>query len=175
MLSFLQTWTVEIVVLLVLAMVIDIALPSTSLRRYVDYSISLVLLLLLLSPLLQLLEASPDTSSLLGAAQIRVSETYLSQDMLSQRSQWLAYRLILEESVERLAIDTSGVISCTARAEIEQNPASPNYGAPSYLELRMRVDSELEEEQRFYISESVKHQICTVFGLKQDMISIHIE
>ena len=170
-LIFLQNWTREIVVLLVMALVIDMALPSTSLRRYVDFSLSLVLLFLLLSPILKLLASPPELITSSGAAHTP-SVAYTE---MSERSAWLAYKLVLEERVVDVAKSVREVVSCKAEVTLDQNPASRDYGTVTHLGIRLRVDPGLDLAKRQAVVGSIKSEIHLTLGLKPESISINIE
>ena len=146
MFAFLREWIQEIVILLVLATFIDLALPNSSLKRYVDYTVGLILLLLLLTPVLRFLDSELDVSALLASAEHHSGRAMVTAAQpLSDKSSWLAYSLVLEARVVQLAQESDAIHSATATVTVDQNSASTSYGNPSTIELTVALHKPLAD------------------------------
>ncbi|MFB4210926.1 stage III sporulation protein AF [Shouchella sp. JSM 1781072] len=58
--DFINEWITSIVILIILAVVLEMALPNTNLKNYVKITVSLLLLLFLLQPVLKIFYEDPD-------------------------------------------------------------------------------------------------------------------
>jgi stage III sporulation protein AF len=58
--QFVTEWITNILIFILFATIIDFLLPSSNMQKYVKMAVGLILLLLMLSPILQLLSIHPD-------------------------------------------------------------------------------------------------------------------
>lgn len=58
--GFINEWITSIVLLILLAVVLEMLLPNSQLKNYVKLTVSLMLLLFLLQPILSLFHEDPD-------------------------------------------------------------------------------------------------------------------
>jgi len=172
MLSFLREWVQEIVVLLILATVIDLALPNSSLKRYVDYTVGLILLLLLLTPVMRLLGSELDVSAMLATAEQRSGRTMVTSQTLSDNSSWLAYKLVLEERIKQLVKEIGEVQSVSAEVEVDKNSASITYGNPIAIVVHIKLSKGAAEAPG---AEQIDEMLRTTYGLETAQIRIYIE
>lgn len=176
MFGFLREWIQEIVILLVLATFIDLALPNSSLKKYVDYTVGLILLLLLLTPVLKLLDSELDVSALLASAEHQSGRAMVTAaEPLSDKSAWLAYHLVLEARVVQLAQESEVVQSATATVTVDQNSASPSYGNPLTVDLAVRLRKPLVEgDSGEAFVQQLSDKLRTTYGLETTQVRIHI-
>ena len=177
MFSFLREWIQEIVILLVLATFIDMALPNSTLKKYVDYTVGLILLLLLLTPVLKFLDSELDVSAMLAIAEHQSGRAMVTAaEPLSDKSSWLAYHLVLEARVVQLAKEVDVIQTATAKVTVDQNSASPSYGNPTTIELTVTLRKPLDEGDS---RETLKHQLSeklrTTYGLETTQVRIDIK
>jgi len=139
--AFLRAWTQEIVILIILATVIDLALPSGTMRKYVDYAMSLVLLLVLLGPIAVLFTDGVDLSALetLVGARGGIESTSLAP--LSDQSVWLTYELLLEDRIEALVRAEPLVTAARAAISFYRDTENPNFGRIWAVQLTLTVDN----------------------------------
>ncbi|MBS3984188.1 MAG: stage III sporulation protein AF [Selenomonadales bacterium] len=138
---FLRAWTQEIVILIILATVIDLALPSGTMRKYVDYTVSLVLLLVLLGPVAALLAGGFDLSALEVPAGARGGIEELSLTPLSDQSVWLTYELLLRDRIAALARTEPSVTAATVALSLDRETRSPDFGRIVAVRLTLTVDN----------------------------------
>lgn len=127
--------------MIILATVIDLALPSGTMRKYVDYTVSLVLLLVLLSPVAALLAGGFDLSALEVPAGVRGGIEELSLTPLSDRSVWLTYELLLRDRIATLARTETAVTAATVALSLERDTRSPDFGRIVAVRLTLTVDN----------------------------------
>jgi len=175
MLDFLREWIKEIVILLVLATFIDLALPSSSLKKYVDYTVGLILLLLLLSPVLKLIDSELDVSTMLASAEQYSGRAMVTVEPLSDKSAWLAYQLVLEARVVQLATEFAAVQSATASVTVDQNSSSPSYGNPLAMEVSVVLHQPLiASEDGDLLRQQIEDKLRTTYGLETAQVGIYI-
>ncbi|KAF0197415.1 MAG: stage III sporulation protein AF [Bacillota bacterium] len=177
MFAFLREWIQEIVILLVLATFIDLALPNSSLKKYVDYTVGLILLLLLLTPVLKLINSELDVSTRLASAEQHSGRAMVTAvEPLSDKSAWLAYNLVLEARVAQLAEEIDIIQSATATVTVDQNSASPSYGNPTTIELTVALRKPLaESDSGEQIRRQLSDKLRTTYGLETIQVRIHIK
>ncbi|MCP8616822.1 stage III sporulation protein AF [Salirhabdus salicampi] len=56
--EYIQKWVIQIILFILIAMIIDLLLPQSSMKRYVKFSVGLILMLILLQPLFHLFQTS---------------------------------------------------------------------------------------------------------------------
>lgn len=176
MLAFLREFVQEIVILLILATVIDLALPNSQLKRYVDYTVGLILLLLLLTPVIRFLDSEVDINSLLAGAELTSGKAMVTT-AISDNSAWLAYRLVLEERVKQLAVEIDTVQWAAAYVTLDQNPASSTYGSPLMIEVQLKLkhtsgSTPTATEQ---VTQTLMERLRLTYGLDTTLIRIHLE
>lgn len=175
MLSFLREWIQEIVVLLVLATFIDLALPSSSLKKYVDYAVGLILLLLLLSPIMRLMAQDIDISAMLAFSEQYAGRVVVTEP-LSDNSSWLAYQLVLEERVRQLVQESEGVRSVNAQVTVDKNSASSSYGNPTDIVVEVKLAQRgLSQDQCDRLKTELECRLRTTYGLEKAQVRIYIE
>jgi len=175
-LVFLREWVQEIVILLILATFIDMALPNSAIKRYVDYTVGLILLLLLLTPIIGLLDNELDVNAMLASAEQHSSKTLVTTQPISDKSSWLAYKLLLEDRIKQMLSETKRVTSSTVAVIIDQNPASIDFGNPIIIEVHaklIKTNTEVVDNEVFITELSDKIQ--TTYGLERTKVRIYIE
>ncbi|MBB6454228.1 stage III sporulation protein AF [Salirhabdus euzebyi] len=55
--DFIQQWVTEIIIFLLIAMIVDLLLPQSTMQKYVKFAVGLILVLIFLQPLFQLFKA----------------------------------------------------------------------------------------------------------------------
>jgi stage III sporulation protein AF len=78
--QFVTEWITNILIFILFAIIIDFLLPSSNMQKYVKMVVGLILLLLMLSPILQLLSIHPDR--LVASAISSLSERENEQEMI---------------------------------------------------------------------------------------------
>ncbi|MFC4182880.1 stage III sporulation protein AF [Saccharococcus thermophilus] len=78
--QFVTEWITNILIFILFAIIIDFLLPSSNMQKYVKMVVGLILLLLMLSPILQLLSIHPDR--LVASAISSLSERGNEQEMI---------------------------------------------------------------------------------------------
>lgn len=146
MLPFLRAWTQEIVILIVLAGIIDLALPSGVMRKYVDYAVSLILLLLLLGPVTALLAGEVDLTALQAQPDERHELWELPLRPLSDQSTWLTYELLLKDRIAGLARAEPLVAAVRVEVSLERDTQSPSLGRPTRVLLTLTPKDGAEPE-----------------------------
>lgn len=177
MFTFLREWIQEIVILVVLATFIDMALPNSSLKKYVDYTVGLILLLLLLTPVLKYLDSELDVSAMLASAEQYSGRAMVTAaEPLSDKSAWLAYKLVLEARVVQLAREFHSVQSATATVTVDQDSASPSYGNPASIDVSITLHKPLAEgDSGNLLIEQLSDKLRTTYGLETTHVRIHIK
>jgi stage III sporulation protein AF len=97
--SFIVEWITNIIIFILLAIVIDLLLPSTNLQKYVKIVIGLILILIMLSPILKIFKVDIDQFIALihagGDAEKNVIENVIEQKKTEIQASQRAY--ILEQ------------------------------------------------------------------------------
>jgi stage III sporulation protein AF len=78
--QFVTEWITNILIFILFAIIIDFLLPSSNMQKYVKMAVGLILLLLMLSPILQLLSIHPDR--LVASAISSLSKKGNEQEMI---------------------------------------------------------------------------------------------
>ncbi|WP_010631977.1 stage III sporulation protein AF [Sporolactobacillus vineae] len=59
--AYLENWIAQLVLILLFAVILELLLPSGDFQKYVRFVISLVLIVVLLNPMIQLFHLNPET------------------------------------------------------------------------------------------------------------------
>lgn len=134
--SFIIEWVTNIIVLILLAIVIDLLLPSTNLQKYVKMVIGLMLILIMLTPILKIFSVDVDrlisSLSTIGIAQKNSVENALEQKKREIQASQRAYILeqvavqmkneVSEELMERYGLTIDEISLQTKEGENLQFP-----------------------------------------------------
>ncbi|MBS3872820.1 MAG: stage III sporulation protein AF [Firmicutes bacterium] len=174
MMEFLRLWVQDIVVLLVLALVVDMALPSGPQKRYVDYALGLMLLLLLLNPVKHILDNELNVAAMLAQAEAESDRRLMVHEPLSAQSTWLTYRMILEDRISELAAEHKEVITAQAEVSLEQAEGSANFGRPTAILLTIQVHASVLPggAEEAHLNSDIKERLAEVYGIEQAHIAI---
>ncbi|MBT9157180.1 MAG: hypothetical protein DDT36_00158 [Firmicutes bacterium] len=174
MMVFLRGWVQDIVVLLVLTLVVDSALPNGGVKRYVDYAVGLMLLLLLLSPINTFINNELDLSSMLATAEVLGGRRLKILDPLSLQSTWLTYELVLENRVAQISEEHEDVVKAKAEVTLEQAEDSAHFGMPTRVllkvQLRQGIGAGSREEQQ--IHSALSERLAGIYGIKPAHMAI---
>jgi stage III sporulation protein AF len=100
-LDFFKNWVMQIVNIAILAVILEVLIPSSSLKKYAKVSIGLVIIVVILNPILSFLRESPSLE-----AQIFKNDYLLrnsSIDALSEKAKENTKYLIAKEYKARLS------------------------------------------------------------------------
>ncbi|RAK22336.1 stage III sporulation protein AF [Anoxybacillus vitaminiphilus] len=107
--SFIVEWVTNIIIFILLAIVIDLLLPSTNLQKYVKMVIGLILLLIMLSPILKIFKVDVDQLIALihagGDAEKNGIENVIEQKKTEIQASQRAY--ILEQMAVQMKKDVA--------------------------------------------------------------------
>lgn len=85
--GFINDWITSIVLLILLAVVLEMLLPNSQLKNYVKLTVSLMLLLFLLQPILSLFHEDPDEWLASLIEQSSVTDTSVEEKINSQKKE----------------------------------------------------------------------------------------
>jgi stage III sporulation protein AF len=171
---FLRAWTQEIVILIILATVVDLGLPSGTLRKYVDYALSLVLLLVLLGPIASLLAGGFDLSPLEAPAGAMGGIEGMSLAPLSDRSIWLTYELMMQDRIAALARTEPAVTAATVALSLERDTRSPYFGRITALRLTLTVDDGTTPASIEALQSRLQAALQRDFGLDPTQVTFQV-
>jgi len=134
--SFIIEWVTNIIVLILLAIVIDLLLPSMNLQKYVKMVIGLMLILIMLTPILKIFSVDVDrlisSISTIGIAQKNSVENAIEQKKREIQASQRAYILeqmavqmkneVSEELMERYGLTIDEISLQTKEGENLQFP-----------------------------------------------------
>ncbi|MBA2869942.1 stage III sporulation protein AF [Anoxybacillus calidus] len=107
--SFIIDWITNIIIFILLAIVIDLLLPSTNLQKYVKMVIGLILILVMLSPILKIFKVDVDQLIAMihteGHAEKNVIENVIEQKKTEIQASQRAY--ILEQMAVHMKKDVA--------------------------------------------------------------------
>jgi len=176
MLEFLESWVEDIVVLLVMTLVIEMAVPRGAIKRYVDYAIGLMLLLLLLAPLSALMDNEASISSMLAAAEQDAGRRFEQVSPLSAESTWLTYRKILESNIAGLTEKHLNVVEAQAEVTLDKEQESPTFGKPVAVVLRLRLRDAVSpgSKEEMELREDVTLSLIETYSINPSRLTIEL-
>ncbi|GAA0482138.1 stage III sporulation protein AF [Salinibacillus aidingensis] len=57
--SYIQDWVTEIIIFILIAMIVDLLMPQSSMQKYVRFAVGMILVLIFLQPLFHVFNANP--------------------------------------------------------------------------------------------------------------------
>jgi len=174
LIPILRAWTQEIVILMVLATVVDLALPSGAMKKYVEYAVSLMLLLLLLTPVTELLTGEGELATMLASANLQTRGVLTPLAPLSAQSTWVAYELLLEDRIVAIARSESQVIAAQAEVSFDRDRQSPTFGRPTRVLLILQLQQDIQQRAADEILTRLRAELEAAFGLHPTQVAFRV-
>ncbi|ATH92341.1 stage III sporulation protein AF [Bacillus glycinifermentans] len=200
--AFLTEWLTNIILFILLAIIIDMLLPNSSMQKYAKMVISLLLIVVILNPIFTLFRADPDAiiEQLTKNGQVRPEEikNQLNSEKKEIQASQQAYILeqmaaqLKKSAEERLSHDNYKIaqveISSTGSLQSEKDVAR-HIEASVYLETASEktvqavkpVDINTGEAYQtkrtrdHQEAEKIKEQLAGIWDMNPDKITVHIE
>ncbi|MBG9916261.1 stage III sporulation protein AF [Bacillus sonorensis] len=200
--SFLTEWLTNIILFILLAIIIDMLLPNSSMQKYAKMVISLLLIVVILNPIFSLFRADPDVifEQLTKNGQVQSEEikNQLNSEKKEIQASQQAYILeqmaaqLKQSAEERFSHDKYKIeqvkISSNGRLQSEEDIAR-HMEAAVYLEAASEktvqavspVDINTDEDYQtnrgweHQEAENIKKQLAGIWDMNPDKITVHFE
>lgn len=148
--ALLNEWIINIIIFLLLAMVVDLLLPDTNMKKYVKLVTGLLLLAIIMTPMFSLISKDFDEvlASFAGGygeseqMQESLLETKKSEIQAAQHAYILEQMAVqMRNEVEKELIDQFGLAITGIKITAEQNMAAPN-GIPQKVIVYLETSEE---------------------------------
>ncbi|EWH21141.1 stage III sporulation protein AF [Bacillus haynesii] len=200
--EFLTEWLTNIILFILMAIVIDMLLPNSSMQKYAKMVISLLLIIVILNPIFSLFRTDPDVifEKLTKNGQVQSNEiknqlnsekkeiqasqqAYILEQMAVQLEKNAEGRFTSDKyKIDRVAVSsdsqlkTEKDLSKYAEVSVFLQPASEKTVqavAPVEINTDRRYQSMREREKKE--TGKVREQLAGIWEISPDKITVHIE
>ncbi|MCI4129386.1 stage III sporulation protein AF [Bacillus haynesii] len=200
--EFLTEWLTNIILFILMAIVIDMLLPNSSMQKYAKMVISLLLIIVILNPIFSLFRTDPDVifEKLTKNGQVQSNEiknqlnsekkeiqasqqAYILEQMAVQLEKNAEGRFTSDKyKIDRVAVSsdsqlkTEKDLSKYAEVSVFLQPASEKTVqavAPVEINTDRRYQSMREREKKE--TGEVREQLAGIWEISPDKITVHIE
>ncbi|MBM4762249.1 stage III sporulation protein AF [Bacillus sp. B15-48] len=178
--DFLTAWITNIILFILIATVIDMLLPNSSLHKYVKVVISLLLISIILSPIYKVISSDFETAiasmtNFQGENQYKNLEN--SIEMQKKEIQASQHAYILKQTAVQLQLDAEEELMekygmKIANIEIQADEIDENLSPESLQSIKVRIVNQGDEDDTVAVVKEV--QIDTAQPLPSEQRSKHI-
>ncbi|WP_331460453.1 stage III sporulation protein AF [Gracilibacillus suaedae] len=199
MIEYLSSWILQIIIYMILAMIVDLILPSSTLKQYVKLVVGLLLILIILQPLLSVFNVNVNqmVDQIIPTNSASSVESEIENGMNQQKSEieQIQSAYVLEEMVVQMENIVEEELQETYNYQIEDmevdwasHPSSEeNELERIYVQLAMMDDDPAKvEEVNIQIGDSlpqtsesppndaneIKHFLADQWGVEDEIIHI---
>ncbi|WP_010274058.1 stage III sporulation protein AF [Paenibacillus senegalensis] len=153
--QWLSDWLKQLIIIVMLAAFVDLLLPNSAMQRYVKLVVSLFLVLILLSPIIQLLNSPKEVEQMIasideqhqrgpGTAIPALAEIYEQGERLARDNELQAKQLVEKQLAEQLSRELAQATGETVR-QLEVSTTKDEQGNP-YISSVQAVLAVVAEE-----------------------------
>ncbi|MDA7026993.1 stage III sporulation protein AF [Bacillus sp. CLL-7-23] len=200
--GFLTEWLTNIILFILLATIIDMLLPNSSMKKYAKMVISLLLIVVILNPIFKLFRTDPDIifEQLTKNGQVRPEKIKSQLNSEKKEIQASQQAYILEQMadqlknnaeelfnhdkyvIERVKLSAAGelksekdVFEQIKVAVFMDSASQKTVQAISPVEIDTGESYQPKHEQNEKEIEKIKHQLADIWEISPDKITVHIE
>ncbi len=194
--QLISEWVINIIIFILLAMIIDMLLPQSNIRKYVKVVTGLLLIVIIITPIFKLLSTDVDDLLIHFSEQSKIGEERLENELkvkkteieTSQHAYILEQMAVqMKEQVEEEMIDTYGMnitsihITTDNRSE---NPEEQIKKVTVYMRRSVEEDAivtvkpviiQVKDEQRNESASHINDEVVTLLSKEWDVPENKIE
>ena len=152
---FLRGWITSIAVTMIFVVFVEILMPNSNMRKYIDFIIGLLVMMVILNPILKFAMGNSDmgdrileVSGDMNKSSIQYQALKISKRQDNQVSG--IYKNKLEKQIEKKIIDMGLVEYVKAEVQIDERNSSNQYGTISSIRITVA------KKDKSVIEESIK-------------------
>ncbi|SET61260.1 stage III sporulation protein AF [Salinibacillus kushneri] len=197
--SYIQEWVTEIIVFILIAMIVDLLLPQSSMQKYVRFAVGMILVLIFLQPLFHLFNANPSQflqnqlfSEFEESEQLEKEiENQKIEIQASQRAYILNQIAVqLKKTVEEELINQYGVMIEDINFSFPDNAEEVNWENLEMVSVQLKqvdkaerqeiqevdidIDEEITNEENLPV-EDIKNDLSSFWEISKEKITINEE
>ncbi|NPC93261.1 stage III sporulation protein AF [Bacillus sp. WMMC1349] len=200
--GFLTEWLTNIILFILLATIIDMLLPNSSMKKYAKMVISLLLIVVILNPIFKLFRTDPDIifEQLTKNGQVRPEKIKSQLNSEKKEIQASQQAYILEQMADQLKNNAEELfnhdkyvidqVKLSAAGEVKSekdvlekikvavfmdSASQKTVQAISPVEIDTEESYQSKHEQNEKEIEKLKHQLADIWEISPDKITVHIE
>lgn len=175
--DYLTQWITNIILFILLATVIDMLLPNSSLQKYVKVVISLLLISIILSPIIKIFSSDFETviasiTNLQGEGNTKNIEN--SIEMQKKEIQASQHAYILKQTAVQLELDAEEELMeqygmKIAKIEIQADELDENLSPESLQSIKVQIVKQKDEDEAVVVVKDVKIDTAEPLPSKQNV------
>ena len=153
MINFMREWIINIVIMIVFVAFLEIILPSSNMKRYIQMIIGLLIIIVLINPFIKLITKDINIEREVFA-NIGNSFSYDqngSTEYIRQQNKQIIniYKQKLEKEISKMILEEGDYDILSLEIDIIENDTQDNYGSISRIEAAI-MTSEKDDSQKKY-------------------------
>lgn len=150
LISYLKKWITDIVVMFVFITLLEIILPSSNMKKYIDMIIGLLIIIVLINPFIKIISKDIDIDKNIFSSMNKFNYEYKDDtgfDLIKQEQISEAFINSIKRKVKDVLKDNASYFVQDVQITIEDNVNSDEYGAIKKMDLLLE-EKEKEEKER---------------------------
>ena len=198
---FLKKWIIDIVILFVLVSLVEIIIPNSNIKKYINVVTGLIIIIVIIAPFINLIDQSYDIdnevyktiiddfisvetneSMLLSVQEEQIKETYLNkikediEEIVNKESDYKAAQIniSLDEGEENYG-SIKEVDLILKNEDIEESKSEEAINLINIEEIKINEAKQETDDLAEFQDNNIKNQIVEKYNLPEDKIRIYID
>ncbi|MCX7951170.1 MAG: stage III sporulation protein AF [Clostridiales bacterium] len=157
MISFLKSWIMNIVVLIIFLALAEIILPSNSMRKYARFVMGLIIIVVIITPIFKLFDKQNSIEGAISEYERKYEEVYKGNinskelEKTIQRKTINEFEKKLKENIENDVLKNTGKKIAVNKLDVNTKLGSEDFGAIMYIEIKVTSNSDIQPVEKVVI------------------------
>ena len=172
--SYIQT----IAVYLIIYAFIEMLLPKSNLKKYVDLCLGLLMLVVMVSPLNTLIKNNTLSFDFTSQADAQTISTDTAYETFKNNMVMDSYKASLKTQIENIVLKQANILIISTDVQVNGDDADANYGAVENISLTVAPAPAISGENSAVSDadiKNIKNVISDFYNLNLDNINIKVE
>lgn len=157
MISFLKSWIMNIVVLIIFLALAEIILPSNSMRKYARFVMGLIIIVVIITPIFKLFDKQNSIEGAISEYERKYEEVYKGNINSKELEKTIQQKTInefekkLKENIENDVLKNTGKKIAVNKLDVNTKLGSEDFGAIMYIEIKVTSNSDIQPVEKVVI------------------------
>jgi stage III sporulation protein AF len=168
LISYLKNWITDIVVMFVFITLLEIILPSSNMKKYIDMIVGLLIIIVLINPFIKIISKDIDIDKNIFSSMNKFNYEYKEDtgfDLIKQEQISEAYINSIKGKVKDILKDNASYFVQDVQITIEDNANSNEYG--TIKKMNLVLEEKVKEEK----DKNDKNDSIKIHNVEQIIVS----